>query len=136
MALRDGLTPHDVRASDAERERVVAFLRDHAAEGRLEPVELEERLERAYAARLRGELAELVGDLPELEARTEPARPRRRRRLSPQLAPYLADNLMLDVIWAATGAGYFWPIWPSLGWGLGLLPHGGCGRRPHRRAPA
>ena len=38
---------------------------------------------------------------------------------------------MLIVIWAATGAGYFWPIWPILGWGLGLL--GPCSLAPHRR---
>lgn len=34
---------------------------------------------------------------------------------------YLVINTMLVVIWAATGAGYFWPIWPLLGWGVGLL---------------
>ena len=28
---------------------------------------------------------------------------------------------MLIVIWATTGAGYFWPIWPILGWGVGLI---------------
>jgi hypothetical protein len=28
---------------------------------------------------------------------------------------------MLIVIWATTGAGYFWPIWPLLGWGVGLV---------------
>ena len=130
MALLDDLTPKDVRASDAERERVVAVLRDHAGEGRLEPAELEERVEGAYAARTRGQLGELVRDLP--APPEQPAR-RRRRRLSPQLAPFLAVNLMLVVIWAATGAGYFWPIWPILGWGIGLLPHGGCGHRHRRR---
>ena len=30
---------------------------------------------------------------------------------------------LLVVIWALTGAGYFWPIWPMLGWGIGVLSH-------------
>lgn len=34
-----------VRASDADRERIATGLRDHAAEGRLTPEELEERLD-------------------------------------------------------------------------------------------
>jgi hypothetical protein len=55
----------EIRASDAERERVVAFLRDKAAEGRLTPDELDERVGRAYAAVTRGELDRLVRDLPE-----------------------------------------------------------------------
>ena len=36
------------------------------------------------------------------------------------LAIYLVVNAMLVVIWAASGAGYFWPIWPIAGWGVGL----------------
>jgi uncharacterized membrane protein len=39
------------------------------------------------------------------------------------LAVYLIVNTMLVVIWAATGAGYFWPIWPIAGWGIGLAFH-------------
>ena len=26
-------------------------------------------------------------------------------------------------IWAASGAGYFWPIWVILGWGIGIVFH-------------
>ena len=33
-------------------------------------------------------------------------------------------NLFLVAIWAASGMGYFWPIWPFLGWGLGVGIHG------------
>ena len=39
------------------------------------------------------------------------------------LTVYLIVNAMLIVIWAATGAGYFWPIWPIGGWGIGLAAH-------------
>jgi hypothetical protein len=36
---------------------------------------------------------------------------------------YVAVNALLVVIWAASGAGYFWPIWPIAGWGIGLAAH-------------
>src|SRR3954449_11067389 len=54
----------DVRVSDREREAVADTLREHAAEGRLDPEELEERLTTAYAARTRGDLEGLTSDLP------------------------------------------------------------------------
>ncbi len=38
---------------------------------------------------------------------------------------YLLVNALLIGIWAASGGGYFWPIWPMLGWGLGLFGHRG-----------
>ena len=36
---------------------------------------------------------------------------------------YCAVNILLVVIWAASGAGYFWPIWAIGGWGFGLAAH-------------
>ena len=36
---------------------------------------------------------------------------------------YCAVNTLLVVIWAVSGAGYFWPIWPIAGWGLALALH-------------
>lgn len=33
---------------------------------------------------------------------------------------YMLVNLFLVGIWAATGFGYFWPVWPAMGWGLAL----------------
>jgi hypothetical protein len=68
----------EIRASDAERERAVTFLRDKAAEGRLSPDELDERVGLAYRAVTRGELRRLVGDLPDPPFRTGLERPRRR----------------------------------------------------------
>jgi hypothetical protein len=53
-----------VRASDAEREQLVARLRDASAEGRLTLEEFVERMTRAYEARTHPELDELVHDLP------------------------------------------------------------------------
>lgn len=54
----------DMRASDAERERVAEILREAVAEGRLEMEEFEQRLDSAYKARTHGELEPLVRDLP------------------------------------------------------------------------
>jgi hypothetical protein len=52
----------ELRASDAEREQVAEALRSHAAEGRLDPDELDHRLGAAYAARTHGDLAVLTPD--------------------------------------------------------------------------
>ena len=122
-----------IRASDTERERAIAALREAAGEGRLDVSELDERIEAAYAARTRAELAALVEDLPPLPApRRErtPARPR--HRVPARLRPFVTVSLLLIAIWAVTGAGYFWPIWPIMGWGLAMArPCGHRGR--HRR---
>jgi Domain of unknown function (DUF1707) len=63
----------DLRASDAERERTVEQLRVQAAAGRLTVEELDERCERALAARTRGELATLTADLPSATPARKPA---------------------------------------------------------------
>lgn len=54
----------DMRASDAERERVAETLREAVAEGRLEMDEFEQRLDATFKARTHGELVPLVRDLP------------------------------------------------------------------------
>jgi hypothetical protein len=56
--------PSGMRASDADRDRVLDVLREAAAEGRLTPDELDERMGAALAARTLGELATLTADLP------------------------------------------------------------------------
>ena len=53
-----------LRASDADRERIVEQLRQHTADGRLTMDEFEQRMAAAYAAKTYGELAELTRDLP------------------------------------------------------------------------
>jgi len=71
--------PHDVLASDPERERVADALRGHAASGRLDPDELDERLGLAYAARLRADLLPLLADLPARCRTSSPCSSSRRR---------------------------------------------------------
>jgi hypothetical protein len=53
-----------LRASDADRERLVEVLKTGFAEGRLSQDEYNLRMERAYLARTYGELGALVSDLP------------------------------------------------------------------------
>lgn len=64
----EGRTPSqqspELRASDAERDRAIELLQQHAASGRLTPSELEERTENTYAAKTRADLAALLQDLP------------------------------------------------------------------------
>lgn len=47
----------------------------------------------------------------------------RKRSARTHLAVYLIVNVMLVAIWALSGGGYFWPVWPILGWGIGLAFH-------------
>lgn len=54
----------DLRASDADRERVVRSLERHTSAGRLSLDEYADRVERALRARTHGELATVLGDLP------------------------------------------------------------------------
>jgi hypothetical protein len=54
----------DLRVSHDDRERVVERLRQAAGEGRLDIDELEERLERAFAAKTYRDLQPLLADLP------------------------------------------------------------------------
>jgi len=120
--------PHDIRASDAEREAVADAVRDHAAAGRIDADELEARLERTYGARLRADLAPIVADLPSLE--TAP-RPRRSLPRVAAIPPVLAIAVLLIAIWAVTGAGYFWPMWPIAAIAFSSLKghRAGCFRR-------
>ena len=54
----------DVRAADADRERVVAELQRHASAGRLSMDEFSERTAAAYRSRMMSELDSLTADLP------------------------------------------------------------------------
>jgi hypothetical protein len=54
----------ELRAGHADRDAVAEQLREAAGDGRIDLEELEERLERAFAAKTYGELESLVADLP------------------------------------------------------------------------
>jgi hypothetical protein len=121
--------PGQLRVGDAERERVADQLAEHHAAGRLTLTELDERLTATLSARTRDELAATVADLPAVP-RT-PAEPERGQPSAAvlswrlHLVSYVVVLTGLWLIWALTGADYPWPIWPMLGWGMGLLGHRG-----------
>jgi len=56
-------SPRDLRASDADRDRVLAMLGEAMSDGRLTQEEHAERVQRAFSARTLGELAALTADL-------------------------------------------------------------------------
>ena len=115
----------DMRASDADREHVAQMLRDGAGDGRLDMDELSERLDSVYAARTFGELNTLTKDLP--VAAPQPSRELARPRHRPRAFVWI--SVMLVAIWALTGAGYFWPIWPMLWFAFAAMRYRGRMRR-------
>lgn len=122
-----------VRAGDRERETTAGQLGLALAQGYLDMAEYERRIGFAFAAQTSGELRELVADLP--IARLQRNDPRRRdarnaaARLSVRLhlAGYLLMVVIVLTVWTsvavAGGTTYFWPIWPILGAGIGVLGH-------------
>ena len=102
-----------IRASDADRERVTARLRDHFAEGRLTREELDERVTAALNAKTLGDLRPLMTDLPDpglglqrpgTLPRAAAAGPVFVRRRGPRLLPLAM--LFLLVAFLAPGAGF------------------------------
>jgi len=56
-----------IRASDADRDRATALLREHHAAGRLTAEEFGERMEAALNATTLGEIDDLLADLPVID---------------------------------------------------------------------
>jgi hypothetical protein len=127
-----------VLASDADRERCVAVLQRHYAQGRLDTEELESRVTRAYDAKWRGELRSLQRDLPfEL--------PVDRRRVTRgvdrvQQAVYRAHfacfatlNTGAVSVWAWSGGHEFWPAFTLIPGGALLAWHRKGSRKLHQK---
>jgi DUF1707 SHOCT-like domain len=134
-----------VRASDADRDRTAAALREHFAAGRLTAGEFDERLDKAYAAKTLGELDGLMTDLPGIDL--EPLPDMSLHRLTGSLAPqegsggpvearqgrfslawraawgsWLAISVMVFAVWVVSGAsGGLWFLWVVLPLGALLL---------------
>jgi len=49
---------------------------------------------------------------------------KKRRDFYTHLLVYLLVNGFIVGIWAVTGSGFFWPIFPMVGWGVGLVMNG------------
>ncbi|WP_227983468.1 DUF1707 domain-containing protein [Nocardia spumae] len=111
----------NVRASDADREKIVERLRSAMNEGRLNLAEFDDRVQQVYAARTYGELSPILSDLPAVREQGTASRP---HRVPPWVlimwTPWVFVNVLCLLIWLATGAGYFWPFWVAVPWGLAL----------------
>ncbi|WP_280300479.1 DUF1707 SHOCT-like domain-containing protein [Nocardia neocaledoniensis] len=124
------ITP-GTRASDAERNAIVAQLGTHLADGRLDLAEYDQRVAKVYATATRDELAVVLSDLPELTkqqaATPAPAKPPRVpvwQRI--EAGSWLGVSVIVLVIWGLVSltAGeltYFWPMWVIGPWGAVLL---------------
>jgi hypothetical protein len=137
-----------MRASTDDRKRVTDWLQAQYVAGRLNSTELEERIEQALEARTMGDLDALTADLPpmtppatsipetgsrrEQRERRERGRHHRGQRgsgtkqgFAAHATSYVLVMALLVAIWLLTSPhGHFWPIWPMLGWGIGLASHG------------
>jgi hypothetical protein len=133
----------DLRASDADRQRVADQLRRALDEGRLDLHEYDERLQRAYASKTYAELGSLLTDLPGAVgpersrlAATSPPRATSapvgqipvgtRAWLLARWGVYLKVVAVVSAIWLVTSVafgevGYFWPIWVAGPWGAVLV---------------
>ncbi|MGI5161245.1 DUF1707 SHOCT-like domain-containing protein [Microbispora sp. CA-102843] len=129
----------EMRASDGDRDRVAAALREHVAEGRLTIDEFNERLEQVYQSRTYGELAKLTSDLPAIDLhrlpaatesvqRPRPARPddKARAGLKAAWTAWAGASAVNWMIWLIVGvsSGHFvypWPMWVMGPWGVILL---------------
>jgi hypothetical protein len=122
-----------VRAGDQDRERTANQLGQALAQGYLAFEEYENRLQTTFAAHTTAQLRELVADLPLGQLRrNDPQRQAARRRAARlgvqlHLGAYLAMVVIVLAVWLAVGltagAWYFWPIWPILGAGIGVVGH-------------
>ena len=45
---------------------------------------------------------------------------KKKRDLQGHLIVYVLVNTFIVIIWAVTGSGFFWPIFPIVGWGIGV----------------
>jgi Domain of unknown function (DUF1707) len=64
MAAAEGRSGGDLRASHADRERVIGALKAAFVQGRLTEDELDARAGQAYSSRTYAELAEVTADIP------------------------------------------------------------------------
>ncbi len=128
----EGMGREQMRAADADRQRVADKLRVALEEGRLDLHEYDERVQQAYAAKTYGDLSGLLTDLPATGA-VLPVTPAAVQPRDRATAGYLASVWsswlfvvgLCTVIWgvislASFEVQYFWPVWVAVPWGLAL----------------
>jgi hypothetical protein len=122
---------HPVRIGDAERDEALAKLGDHFAAGRLTREELDERTDRAIAARFDSDLEQIFRDLPASAGAGAVVvrRPRPQRNVALSTAVVVLVPLLVLAVTASIavhGAVFFGPV-------IWLLLLSGMGRRHHHR---
>ena len=125
-----------MRASDADRDIVLRTLADAYAEGRLDPVEYDERADAVTSAKTLGELPVVLGDLVPmtggvpyggsgvLDTRTvdELAVAKWEKSRRDAFMGFLIPTLICWVVWGLTMFGGFpWPVFPMIGTAIPLL---------------
>ena len=117
--MTEKILPAAMRASDADRDAVLADLSEHFQAGRLTAEELDERTGQALAARTWGELRELLADLPATVPAALPATSGRPRRPAGRVArPPIVVLAGLGIVAAVLlgvaigGWGVLWLLWP------------------------
>ena len=48
---------------------------------------------------------------------------RKRRELAAHVMAFILVNTFVVIIWYVSGAGFFWPVFPIFGWGIGIVFH-------------
>ncbi|WP_344049582.1 DUF1707 SHOCT-like domain-containing protein [Streptomyces thermoalcalitolerans] len=100
----------ELRASDADRDRIADILREALAEGRLTADEHAERVEGVLKAKTVGELEVFIKDLPAAhQGRTTPAHTSVPHRPAAGAIPPVADENVVAVFSAATRKGRWRP---------------------------
>jgi len=97
--------PPQLKASDADRDEVVAALSEHFQAGRLTTEELDDRTGRALSARTLGELDALTTDLPARRQATSAPEASPQRRGHAELAAIAAVLAVLAVVALVVGIG-------------------------------
>ncbi|OBF66402.1 hypothetical protein A5753_06735 [Mycobacterium sp. 852002-51971_SCH5477799-a] len=120
-------------AGTRDREKTADLLGQALAQGYLQVDEYDQRLQTVFQTHTAEELSGLTAGLPVDRIRRHDPRRRAarvaaaRRGVRAHVYAYLAMCVIVLTIWAAvamtTNATYFWPIWPILGAGIGLVSH-------------
>jgi len=139
-------TDPQMRASDDDRDRAAALLREHHAAGRLTADEFQERLDAAYRAKTLGDIDKIMADLPAIDLYHLPDQSMRGMAHAPSPRPvapggehgrltpawraawasWASVSLVVFVIWLITAIGNhsangLWFLWVAGPWGAVLL---------------